>query len=136
MDSGGVFAPHFRRHSQSPQCSAAFTKARGANCRSWVKATTTPAPALPEVERRIVNLIALATLIVSIPSAALAVWDIVDRIRKRRKAPAVIDTAQRLRSERHVETYLLAADQTPRAVADLDADKLLDLVVEIDRPAH
>jgi hypothetical protein len=100
-----------------------------------VKATTTPAPALPEVQRRIVDPIALASLIVSIPGATLAVADIVDRIRKRRKAQTVIDTAQRLRSEQQVETYLLAADQTPRAVADLDADKLLDLVVEIDRPA-
>ena len=98
-----------------------------------IKATTTPAPALPEVERRVLDLIAMATLIVSIPGAALAVWDIVDRIRKRRKAQAVIDTAQRLRSERQIETYLLAAHQTPRAVADLDADKLLDLVVEIDQ---
>jgi hypothetical protein len=97
-----------------------------------IKTTTTPAPTLPEVERRVIDPISLATLIVSIPSAALAVADLVDRIRKRRKASTMIETAQRLRAERQVETYLLTADQAPRAVADLDADRLLDLVAEID----
>ena len=43
----------------------------------------------------------------------------VDRIRKKRpKAQAVVATAQRLRIERRVETYLLTADRTQHAVAD------------------
>jgi hypothetical protein len=62
------------------------------------------------------------------------VWDIVERIRKRRTAQSVIDTARWLKAERRVETYLLAADQAPRPVADLDADRLLDLVAELDPP--
>ena len=61
-----------------------------------VKATTTPVPALPEMARKILDPIALAALIVSIPGAVLAVSDLVDRIRKRRKAHAVIEVARRL----------------------------------------
>lgn len=92
----------------------------------------TEAKALPEVERRAVDPVALASLILSIPSAALAVWDIADRIRKRRKAQAVIEAAKRLKAEKRIETYILAANGAPRAAADLDSDKLLDLVAEID----
>jgi hypothetical protein len=38
----------------------------------------------PDVDRRVVDPIALASLIVSVPAAVLAVADIVDRIQKRR----------------------------------------------------
>ncbi|HME23577.1 MAG TPA: hypothetical protein VKI44_20005 [Acetobacteraceae bacterium] len=99
-----------------------------------VKATTSPVPSLPDGERKLIDPISLAALIVAIPGAVLAAWDIVDRIRKRRKAHAVVETARRLRAERQVETWLLTADATPRAVADLDADGLLDLVAKIDPP--
>ncbi len=92
----------------------------------------TEAKSLPESERKAVDPIALASLIVSIPSATLAVWDIADRIRKRRKAQAVIETAKRLKAEKRIEIYILAADGAPRGAADLNADKLLDLVAEID----
>ncbi|HTW28773.1 MAG TPA: hypothetical protein VME92_16725 [Acetobacteraceae bacterium] len=99
-----------------------------------VAARMTPAPALPQAERRVIDPISLAALIVSLPGAALAVWDLADRIRKRRRAQAVVAAAQTLRAERQVETWLIAADQTPRAVADLDADRLLDLVAAITPP--
>ncbi len=88
--------------------------------------------ALSDGARKSVDLIALATLILSVPPGALAVWDIADRIRKRRKAQAVIDAAQKLRVEQQVEVFVLAHDSTPRLVVDLDADKLLDLVAELD----
>ena len=95
-------------------------------------ATTAPVRSLPAAERKLVDPIALAALIVSIPGAVLAVWDLADRISKRRKAHQVVETARRLRAERQVETWLLATDATPRSVADLDADGLLDLVAAIE----
>jgi hypothetical protein len=49
-----------------------------------------------------------------------------------RKAQSVLDTAKRIKADRQVETYVLLADRTPRAVVELDADQLLDLVAEID----
>ena len=97
-----------------------------------IAAKTFPRTALPETQRRVIDPIALATLIVSIPAGVLAAWDLVARIRnKRPKAQAVVQTAQRLRIEQQVEVYLLAADETPWAVADLNADTLLDLVAGI-----
>ncbi len=101
-----------------------------------IEARTMPAPPPPPDEHKVIDPIALAALIVSIPGGVLAVWDMVDRIRKKRpKAQAVVATAQRLRIERRVETYLLTADRTQHAVADLDADRLLDLVTAIDSAA-
>ena len=102
-----------------------------------IAARTEPAPPPPPGEHKVIDPIALAALIVSIPSGVLAVWDMVDRIRKKRpKAQAVVATAQRLRFERRVETYLLTADRTQYTVADLDADRLLDLVAAIDPAAR
>ena len=66
-------------------------------------ARMTPVAALPEVERRAVDPVALATLIVSIPSAALAVWDIVNRIKQRRNMALV-------RRARVDDRHLTAAD--------------------------
>ncbi len=81
------------------------------------------------------GLIELATLILSVPGAVLAVMDIVDRIAKRRRAQAVIDTARRLRRERQVETYLMLPADIRQSVADLDPDRLLDLVAALPPPA-
>jgi hypothetical protein len=89
----------------------------------------------PDDDRRVVDPIAVASLIVSVPAAVLAVADIVDRIQKRRKAQSVIEAAKRIKADRQVETYVLLADRTPRAVAELDADQLLDLIAEIDPPS-
>jgi hypothetical protein len=98
-----------------------------------ITARTEPAPPPAPGDRRSVDPVALATLIVSIPGAALAVWDLMDRIRRKRpRAQAVVETALRLRVERQTEITLLTADRTQHAVADLDADRLLDLVAAIE----
>ena len=63
---------------------------------------------LPEVERRAIDPISLAALILSIPGVVLAAMDLADRIAKRRRAKALIDTAERLRVERKVETFVIS----------------------------
>ena len=83
---------------------------------------------------KVIDPIALATLIVAVPCGVLAVVDLVDRIRnKRPKAQIVVETAQRLRLERQIEVTLLTAEGSQQPVADLDADRLLALVAAIDR---
>ena len=83
---------------------------------------------LSEVERKAIHPISLAALIFSIPSTSLAVWDIADRIRKRRKAQAVIDAVKQLKAEKQVDVYLLAPNDQRPLVASLNPDQLLDLV--------
>jgi hypothetical protein len=89
---------------------------------------------LPAALRGAVDPIALAAVVITVPCAALAVWDIVARLRNRPKAHAVVETAQRLQVEMQVEISVLALDGTPRPLASLDADGLLDLVAELDPP--
>jgi hypothetical protein len=48
-------------------------------------------PPSPRPEERVVDPISLATMILAIPPAALAVWDIAKRIEARRKATALLD---------------------------------------------
>jgi hypothetical protein len=88
-------------------------------------------------DRKVIDPISLATLIVSLPAAALAVADLanrighsnlVERIAKRRKAQALIATATQLRAENQVETYLLTSNGASHTVAELDPDMLLALV--------
>jgi hypothetical protein len=83
--------------------------------------------ALPEAERKAVDPISLAALVLSIPSAVLAVMDLADRITKRRRAKALIETATRLRVERKVETYVVTAEG-PQPLGDMVPDALLELV--------
>ncbi len=54
----------------------------------------------------------------------LAVWDSADRIRKRRKAQAVIGTAKRPQAEQKTQTRIVAEDGTLYPVPALDADAL------------
>lgn len=86
---------------------------------------TTPS-ALSEVERKAIDPISLAALILAIPGAVLATVDLADRIAKRRRAKALVDTAQRLRREKQVEVYITRID-TPKALADLSPDEVLAL---------
>jgi hypothetical protein len=91
---------------------------------------------MPDADRKVVDPISLAALILSIPSAVLAVIDIADRLKKRRKAQAVIDAAKQAKAEQQVDIYLLTLDQTPEPVADLTPDRLLDLVAALQpRPS-
>ncbi len=87
-----------------------------------------------DADRKVVDPISLATLILSIPTTVLAVIDIVDRLKKRPKAQAVIDAARQAKAEQQVDIYLLTSDQTPQPVADLTPDRLLDLVAALQPP--
>ncbi|WP_372667917.1 hypothetical protein [Amycolatopsis kentuckyensis] len=72
-----------------------------------------------------VDPVALAALIVSIPSAALAVTDLTDRIRKRRRAQSLID---KIRNDLDGNiTLTLITDDGPRHLSELNPDQLLDL---------
>jgi hypothetical protein len=88
--------------------------------------------ALPEAERRVVDPISLAALILAVPGAVLASMDLVQRVAKRRKAKALIAEAQRLRDETQVETYVLLPDGTSCSVLTLDEDGLLEIAAAIE----
>lgn len=81
---------------------------------------------LPEVERRAVDPISLATLILSIPGAVLTTMDLTDRIAKRRRAKALIETAARLHLEKKVEISVLTTEGA-NSLAGFSADALLEL---------
>ena len=78
--------------------------------------------------QKMVDPIAVAALLVAIPGAILAVQDLADRIVKRRRAKAMIEVAERARFE-GVEITIVTL-QGSKALADLDADALLELVIE------
>jgi hypothetical protein len=105
--------------------------------RSWGQEIT-QAPAGParaagvgrRDEGKAVDPVALATLVLSIPPAALAVLDLADRIRKRRRAQELIDQARQLAAQQ-VTICLLS----PRRTVDLRTltpDQLLDQLADED----
>ena len=69
--------------------------------------------------------VALASLVLSVPSAALAVADLADRIRKRRRASDLIGHARQL-AARQVTIYLIAPGRAVE-LSTLTPDQLLDL---------
>ena len=75
--------------------------------------------------------VALATLVVSIPSAAFATVDLADRIRKRRRAGELIDHAQQL-ADQQVTIYVVVPERTVE-LRPLTPDQLLDLLPD-DQP--
>ena len=85
-----------------------------------------PADTAPTGADKAVDPVAVAALVLAIPSAALAVWDLASRIQGRRKAEQVVEVAQRLRIERGVESFVLTLEG-PRALETLDPDRLLEL---------
>ncbi|MFI5593659.1 hypothetical protein ACIA5G_52145 [Amycolatopsis sp. NPDC051758] len=80
-----------------------------------------------------VDPVAVAALIVSIPSAALAVTDLADRIRKRRRAQDLIDKIRQDLDEN--TTLTLITYDGPRDLSELSSDQLLDLPRPEDPPA-
>ncbi|MEK2491065.1 hypothetical protein WN990_16040 [Kitasatospora purpeofusca] len=70
--------------------------------------------------------VAVMSLLLSVPSSALAVADIADRIRKRRRAGELIEQARQLSTEQ-TTTRLVLADRSVD-LATLTPDQLLDLV--------
>ncbi|MGI5507178.1 hypothetical protein [Lentzea sp. CA-135723] len=76
-------------------------------------------------DKKAVDPVAVAALIVSIPSAALAVTDLADRILKRRRAQELIDEIKR---ELDGKTTLeLITDDGPRDITELSPDQVLDI---------
>jgi hypothetical protein len=94
---------------------------------SWGHEITDTPPRTPAAEAagKAIDPVAIASLAVSLPSAALAVADLADRIRKRRRAAELIDHA-RQQAARHITITVI----TPGNVTQLGAltpDQLLDL---------
>ena len=79
-------------------------------------------------DEKVIDPLSLAALVLSLPSAALAVIDLADRIRKRRRAQELIDHARQLATQ-HVTTYLVTQHR-PIEIADLNPDQLLDLLAD------
>ena len=101
--------------------------------RSWghqiteVPAGTTPGRVGRE-DGKAIDPVAVASLVLSVPSAALAVADLADRIRKRRRAADLIDHARQL-AARQVTIYLISPGRTTD-LSTLTPDQLLDLADE------
>ena len=73
---------------------------------------------------KVIDPVAVASLVLSIPSAALAVADLADRIRKRRRATELIDQAQQL-AAKQVTVYLMSPGRTVE-LSTLTPDQLLE----------
>jgi hypothetical protein len=87
---------------------------------------------LPESTRKVIEPVSLAAVILAIPGAVLAVFDGVDRIRKRRKARAMIEQAKQLTLDLQVRILIIAADDQAHTLDQLTPDQLLTLA-EPDR---
>ena len=91
-----------------------------------------PPSELPEAARKVIDPIALANLIISIPAALLAVADLVDRMRKRKRAQAVIDAAKQVRDENGVSVSIISLEGAVRRVDGLTADELLEEAAKLN----
>ncbi|MBM9624119.1 hypothetical protein ACFQ60_02530 [Streptomyces zhihengii] len=79
-------------------------------------------------DAKAVDPISLTALILSIPSAMLAVADITDRIRKRRRAGELIERARELQTQQ--STARLVLEDRSVDLATLTSDQLLDLITD------
>jgi hypothetical protein len=79
---------------------------------------------------KVIDLVAVVSLVLSLPSAALAVTDIADRIQKRRRANKLIDHAQQLAD--HRTTLTLLTPDGHLELTHLDPDQVLDLFTTDD----
>ncbi|MDQ2883672.1 MAG: hypothetical protein M3Y48_21575 [Actinomycetota bacterium] len=91
-------------------------------------ASTPDAAAAAGNDDKVIDPVSLAALVLSIPSAALAVLDLADRIHKRRRAKELIDHAQQLAAQ-HV-TVCLISHSRPVELTTLAPDQLLDLLAD------
>lgn len=95
--------------------------------RSWDPDVTvsrrTPPP--PPDGDKVVDPVSVAALVLAIPSAVLAVVDIVDRIQKRRRAKQLIDHAKTISETAGVQVILVVNDRR-KPLAAVNPDELLD----------
>ena len=102
--------------------------------RSWghhiteTSAEAPPAARAGHEDGKAIDPVAVASLVLSVPSAALAVADLADRIRKRHRAADLIDHARQLAAHQ-VTIYLLSPGRTTD-LSTLTPDQLLDLADE------
>lgn len=89
-----------------------------------VTATDTPTSDPTGDGNKAIDPLAITALILSIPSAALAVADIADRITKRRRAEQFLDHAHQLNTQGITITLLTPNDTTE--ITTLTPDQLLD----------
>jgi hypothetical protein len=82
---------------------------------------------------KVIDPVSIAALAVSIPSAALAVLDLTDRIQKRRRAKELIDEARQLATQQ--VTVCLMAQSRLVELTTLAPDQLLDLLAD-ENPAN
>lgn len=116
-------------HAATPAGTTAAQRALDDMAREWGhQITQAPAPATPAAggQGKVIDPVAVASLVVSLPSAALAVADLADRIRKRRRAQELITTAQHLTGER-VTASLVTGGRTID-LSTMTPDQLLDLL--------
>jgi hypothetical protein len=90
-------------------------------------------PEAPEEVRRVIDPLTLANVILSIPGAVLAAVDLIDRIRKRKKAQALIDTARDLSTDTGVQISIVTLEGVPRRLDQLTADEVLDAAEKLSR---
>jgi hypothetical protein len=91
-------------------------------------ANTPDTAAAARNDDKVIDPVSVAALVVSIPSAALAVVDLADRIHKRHRAKELIDHAQQL-ATRQV-TLCLMSQSRPVELTTLAPDQLLDLLTD------
>jgi hypothetical protein len=82
---------------------------------------------------KVIDPVSVAAAVLSIPSAALAVLDLADRIHKRRRARELIDHAQQLAAQ-HVTVRLISQGRTAE-LRTMTPDQLLDLLAGEDPPS-
>jgi len=87
---------------------------------------------LPETTRKIIDPLSLAAVILAVPGAVLAVFDVVDRIRKRRKAEALIEQSKQLTLQYQVQIMVVNASGEALTLEHLTPDQLL-AIAEPDR---
>jgi len=102
--------------------------------RSWghelteAPATTRDTAARARRDDKVIDPVSLTALVVSLPSATLAVLDIADRIRKRRRSQELIENARQLAAQD--VTVSLMSEHRLVEIAALDPDQLFDLLAE------
>jgi hypothetical protein len=126
--------PARRRHRRNVQAAG---RSLGALTRSWgcetvdVPAEASPAAgAMGRDDGKVVDPVSAAALVLSIPSSVLAVQDLADRIRERRRAQELIGQAQHLAAQQ--VTVSVRSGSRTADLSTLTPDQLLDLLVGDD----
>ena len=88
---------------------------------------------LPAEEHKVIDPVSLAALFLSIPSAALAVLDLADRMKKRQRAKELIEKAEEIRASGDTRVYVVTTKGT-MPLEDMHSDELLELAAASDEP--